>query len=683
MKIEKAKLFWVFLLLVLMPMLSFGQDRKEMETANMNRALEALQAYDYEEAIKYFRNELYYNPKNGYASSWLSYIYDKKRDYANAIYFSEQALKNLPGKDKDYVAFAYSTRGRSYFELEEYDKAFADYEKAIKIAPAATLYEERAEMYYQLDKYDLSDNDYKKLIELEPSSAMGYMGLGRNAKIQDRYDEAFKLFDYVIKLYGQQYSSAYSFRADCYISQGKYSEAADDIVTSLQIDGNDGAYMRMLMLADSAFLIIQSRLKIQHSKEPNDGSWMYYLGKICEFTGKYEKAIGYYKEGYSIEALDVFNESIAECLEECGDYEGALKYAERLVDADSTDVGSLMLRASLNYDLGNNELAIKDVDRCIGYYPDYYWYYHRRGWYNEYLGKYDEAFEDYTSSIVLEPNYSYNYLSRGRISLILGDKAMARKDFQKAVELDTVMENISCAHYAYFYLGDNKKAMQLMDTVLHYNGEDEYYDAACLYSLMNMQTEALDYFKKALESGYCNFVHIVNDRDLDNIRNTEEFKQLVEKYKSIVDAKKHEVAELLGEYEEKIVEVPFDKRNGVTEIKCTINGLPLSFVFDTGASDITISMVEASFMFKNGYLNKKDILGTQNYMTANGEISEGTIINLSNVEIGGLHLSNVRASVVKSQNAPLLFGQTALQRLGKIEIDNVKKVLRITYMEEK
>ena len=43
----------------------------------------------------------------------------------------------------------------------------------------------------------------------------------------------------------------------------------------------------------------------------------------------------------------------------------------------------------------------------------------------------------------------------------------------------------------------------------------------------------------------------------------------------------------------------------------------------------------------------------------------------------GLDLNNVRASVVKNQKAPLLLGQSVLGRLGKIEIDNAERVLRI------
>ena len=84
-------------------------------------------------------------------------------------------------------------------------------------------------------------------------------------------------------------------------------------------------------------------------------------------------------------------------------------------------------------------------------------------------------------------------------------------------------------------------------------------------------------------------------------------------------------------------------------------------------------------MMKNGYLSGKDVVGSQRYMDANGDVSVGTVINLKDVDFGGHSLTNVRASVVRNQKAPLLLGQSVLGRLGKIEIDNTKRVLKITH----
>jgi predicted aspartyl protease len=48
------------------------------------------------------------------------------------------------------------------------------------------------------------------------------------------------------------------------------------------------------------------------------------------------------------------------------------------------------------------------------------------------------------------------------------------------------------------------------------------------------------------------------------------------------------------------------------------------------------------------------------------------------VEIGGLVLKNVMASIVENREAGMLFGQSAMGRYATITIDNKKKQLIIT-----
>lgn len=116
---------------------------------------------------------------------------------------------------------------------------------------------------------------------------------------------------------------------------------------------------------------------------------------------------------------------------------------------------------------------------------------------------------------------------------------------------------------------------------------------------------------------------------------------------------------------------------GTFSIDCKINNLPLRFIFDTGASDVNISMTEALFMFKNGYLDKDDVIGKDYYQIANGDITEGTIINIKKLEFGNFTLYNVKASISHELKAPLLLGQSALSKLGKIVIDYEKSTLEI------
>lgn len=115
--------------------------------------------------------------------------------------------------------------------------------------------------------------------------------------------------------------------------------------------------------------------------------------------------------------------------------------------------------------------------------------------------------------------------------------------------------------------------------------------------------------------------------------------------------------------------ISMEKDGGVYTVPCKINGLPLRFIFDTGASDVSISLTEAMFMLKNGYLKKEDLGESVYYSIANGDVAKGTKLNIKEIEFGGLKLYNIQASIVHETSAPLLLGQSAIEKLGKIQLE--------------
>ncbi|WP_448376458.1 retropepsin-like aspartic protease family protein [Fervidobacterium sp.] len=118
--------------------------------------------------------------------------------------------------------------------------------------------------------------------------------------------------------------------------------------------------------------------------------------------------------------------------------------------------------------------------------------------------------------------------------------------------------------------------------------------------------------------------------------------------------------------------VKVEKEHGVKYIWVEINGLKLRFVFDTGASSVSISSAEAAVLYKQGALSDEDILNQQYFKDATGRISEGKKINLRTVKIGDRILRNVEALIVDNPEAPLLLGQSVLEKFGKVSIDNIK-----------
>ena len=662
---------------------SHAQDKNNRPTSyNYQRGVEAIQKENTEEALEYFNKEISDNPKNGYAFSWIAMVRCQQKEYGRALTAADISLKYLPKKDKEYVYFAYETRARIYCELQDTIKALADYNAAIKVSPEQSdAYEKRAQIYYEQQKYDLADADYKKIISLDQGGVMGYMGIGRNRNAQKDWDAAIEQFNLVEKMHST-YSFAFAFRAESYLGKKDWDKATDDIMSALRIDSNDKAFYMMKNLEEAPFTRLKAKLQIQSAKEPNEFRWPYYLGIIYERKNQYKQAIKFYEDANKRDISAYTLERIATCYEKDGQYENCLTTLDKALNMEPDRKSLLSLKANILYEAGRTNEAIAQWDSILAKYPDYAWGYYRRGWFKENLDE-DGAIEDFTLAITLDPTDTYSYMSRGNLYDKQGKKDLAKADYEKIIEIEKEPKDYETLQYAYQSLGNYDKAIEVMDSIMVRDSTEAgtFYDAACLYSRMKKTADAMKYLEKALEMGYKRFAHMRNDHDLDNLRELPEYKALIEKYqgKATEDSLPFS-KEANATSEEKIVEVPFTKESGsnICNVKCTINELPLYFIFDTGASDVSLSQVEATFMMKNGYLSKNDVVGNAYFSDAVGNVNVGTIINLKKVDFGGLELTNVKASVVQNQKAPLLLGQSILGRLGKIEIDNSKHVLRIS-----
>lgn len=127
-------------------------------------------------------------------------------------------------------------------------------------------------------------------------------------------------------------------------------------------------------------------------------------------------------------------------------------------------------------------------------------------------------------------------------------------------------------------------------------------------------------------------------------------------------------------YGQKIIQMEND--GGVYKIPCKVNGAKMKMVFDTGASHVSLSEAMAEYLFDNDYLSDKDIIGESFSVIADGTKVKNLNIKIKDLEIDGLHINNVEASVIRGQNAPLLLGLSAIQKLGSIQISgNVLKIM--------
>ncbi len=623
-------------LLTVLSVNAYAQKNKTDNDYNLKKAYEVLQEENDEaKGLELVNKQLRETPDNVEAPLLRVRLLRRKNEFGQAPQDINHALKvNKPKKTEVRNSTLHWWKAYIYEDMGDKINATASFKTACELArkddkenlPSISF--DYAQSLYDLGDYAGADAIYRKMLALDEADQAAMAGLARNM-----------------------------------IEREQYSEAIDKVM------------LKRLNYAEAS---IKTRIK----KTENRFQWMAFLCQFYETSHQYAEAVRTYDE-FEAEFghYDEINVYRSDCYSELGLNELAIADISKAMEKDPD--WQLYVRRGDYYRLnGDLDFAIADFNAAVEDAPKEGYCYYRRGWTYEMQGERKKAMEDYNMGLEMTQDYPYLYLMRGELLLLEGKKTEADADFEMVVQKDTIADNGSCRQYALYFLGRDNEAEEWMNKIIEEDPGNygNYYDQACLYSRMGRLEESIAALRKSFEKGYRSFSHIRLDDDLDAVRDLPEFKALMEEYeaKHTEYLKQFELS--MPEKEETVTEIAVKRNPGGTfEIPCDINGLALQMVFDTGASDVTISSVEADFMFKNGYLSEKDIKGKTYYQIANGQISEGTTITLREVKIGDAVLHNVDASVVKSQRAPLLLGQTAMERFGAITIDNQNNKLIIKH----
>jgi aspartyl protease family protein len=103
--------------------------------------------------------------------------------------------------------------------------------------------------------------------------------------------------------------------------------------------------------------------------------------------------------------------------------------------------------------------------------------------------------------------------------------------------------------------------------------------------------------------------------------------------------------------------------DGQFRIEATINGTPVMFVVDTGASDVVLTLRDAERL---GY-DPRDLDFSNSYMTANGGVMGAPIV-LPEIAIGPIRMYDVAAAVNGAPMPDSLLGVSFLDRLKSYEV---------------
>lgn len=214
----------------------------------------------------------------------------------------------------------------------------------------------------------------------------------------------------------------------------------------------------------------------------------------------------------------------------CYDYVEAKQYDEAIEqctkqyeDAQTNHNRAIILnnRGNAYYYKGQYDRAIEDYNKAIELNPNYTYAYYNRGLAYYQKVQYDLAIENYNKAIYLDPNDAHAYNNRGNVYYHKLQYDRAIEDYNEAIKLDP---NYTYAYNnrgnVYYTKGQYDRAIEDCSKVVQFGPNDAfaYYNIACVYSAQNKTVEACQWLKTAVEKGFSNWTHIKEDKDLDNIR---------------------------------------------------------------------------------------------------------------------------------------------------------------------
>jgi len=300
-----------------------------------------------ETGIEYYRAELYDAAK---------------------IYFNNR----IPTIQGEELAEAYYYLGESYLATENPDSAALFYQKAIQADPEypyAYIGESRLALK-KGDRQAVKDL-LKKATGLAKKDPAIHTAVAEAYINANEYEEANESLEKARKI-KKNFSGIYVAEGDLMMAQGKVGDAAAKYETAIMFDKTDKvAYLKEARVYKSinpqlSLEILDRLLEV----DPNYIAAYAEVGEINYNTGFYGKAIDAYAKFIEIPGVPLKHQiNYASLLYFTKEYAKSLDEIKRILAQDPNNVVMHRLQAYNNYELGNYEVGLQEIDKFFALIP--------------------------------------------------------------------------------------------------------------------------------------------------------------------------------------------------------------------------------------------------------------------------------------------------------------------------
>ncbi len=525
----------------------------------------------YEKAIEYGEKGLEYLPQYPQLYNFLAWVYANDEDWldkqnwkrlglelSNNIEFPELNINSLAQNRKRYK--------RGIELLEKAKEADSNY---------VHTWLNLGGIYWQTKNYDKAEQHLKRTIQLDSTNWKASFWLGRLYVHTNRVDKAEVAFlkslavakyDWAKGTIYNSLASVYSIRnddkkyeatmekaielapnfkytytnfANYYIDRNEFEKAEDLLIQVLQKDinhlptynGTGRLYRKMNRHKDGIYLLE----KVLEMK-PNYVDAIEQLANFYAVIDSMELAIKTINKlvGLSPNKAPVYYELGKLYYGELKDYEEAIIHFNKAIETRTEPYNWDYIRLSDIYiEQEKYEEALNAIKKALEIRPDYDRAYNRLGYIYQLQKNYKKAKRAYRKSIQLDVSYTRPYENLFNLffeleqsdSVELMIKAILNKNPKNAVGYSELGRH-------YLKTQQVEKAIESLKTAIELDSVNIIYpyNLACGFALKGDTSNALEWLEKSIQIGYQNYDHIQTDPDLESIRGTESFNQIMEKY---------------------------------------------------------------------------------------------------------------------------------------------------------
>jgi len=362
---------------------------------------------------------------------------ERRYEEVTAMY---SELVEYPQLEKAWRVEAFARRGVTYYVMEEYEQALADFNQALALEPSLDwAIASRAQVYYVLGCLDKALADFDQALALDPDLDWAIASRGETYRRMGRYEEALTDFDRAVDL-DPDHAWAIASRGQVHQALGQYDEALADFDRAIDLGSTldwviagRGETYRLMERYGEALADFNRAVELNA-----DHAWaVAHRGTVFRSLERYEEALADFDRALELdEGLVWVYGGRAETYRLMQEYDKALEDFDRAIELNADYAWAIASRAHVYQALGRYEEALEDFNRAIELNREYTWAIAMRGETYRQMGRHEKALADFATAVSLNPEHTWAIAGRGEMYLRMKDYGKALNDLDRAVDSD-------------------------------------------------------------------------------------------------------------------------------------------------------------------------------------------------------------------------------------------------------